>query len=314
MLLAPYSRFFLRHQLRFRTPYDHGVPMSFIDAKYLDVREILEEAIKKNKASLVLKNNDVVRLTTMDVRPKDKIAVLLFRRSDPEAATPIFEDESTRKLRKSDKRPNEAIAVSAHMFVRIGAIEDAAHPTYQAILEEVPGLSRTYVHTLLHDIVKDVRYEYTDKRGERKETHTLVEFHGQKSEKIGGALKGQSIVPSVTLIRPGNVKGLDVEGLVVPREQRMKLMIRAKPAQTLGILKKIQAWMKDHDWPKLLVEMHMPEERTRLVELAREQDAADILFIRSVPIDVKTPLEACTDAINEELVAEAQALFAEDGE
>ena len=53
MLLAPYSRFFLRHQLRFRTPYDHGVPMSFIDAKYLDVREILEEAIKKNKASLV---------------------------------------------------------------------------------------------------------------------------------------------------------------------------------------------------------------------------------------------------------------------
>jgi hypothetical protein len=200
------------------------------------------------------------------------------------------------------------------MFVRIGAIEDAAHPTYQAILEEVPGLSRTYVHTLLHDIVKDVRYEYTDKRGERKETYTLVEFHGQKSEKIGGALKGQSIVPSVTLIRPGNVKGLDVEGLVVPREQRMKLMIRAKPAQTLGILKKIQAWMKDHDWPKLLVEMHMPEERTRLVHLAREQDAADILFIRSVPIDVKTPLEACTDAINEELVAEAQALFAEDGE
>jgi hypothetical protein len=72
--------------------------------------------------------------------------------------------------------------------------------------------------------------------------------------------------------------------------------------------------MKDHDWPKLLVEMHMPEERTRLVQLAREQDAADILFVRSVPVDVKTPLEACTATINEELVAKAQTLFAEDDE
>lgn len=92
----------------------------------------------------------------------------------------------------------------------------------------------------------------------------------------------------------------------------MKLLIRAKPAQTLGIIKKIQAWMKGNDWPKLLVEMHMPEERTRLVQLAREQDASDILFIRSVLVDVETPLEACTATINEELVVKAQALFAED--
>jgi hypothetical protein len=108
------------------------------------------------------------------------------------------------------------------------------------------------------------------------------------------------------------VRGLDVEGLVVAREQRMRLMIRATPDQTLGVIGKIQAWMKSHDWSKLLVEMHMPEDRTRLVQLAREQDAADILFIRSVPVDVTKILEACTAKINEELVAKAQALFAED--
>lgn len=312
VLLAPNSRFFLRHELTFRTPRDVGVPMRFIDPDALDIREILEAAIKKNKANIVLKGRDIVRLTTMDVREKDGIAVLLFRRSDPEAATPIFEDEATRRLRKSDKKPTEAIAVSAHMFIRLGMIEDAAHPSYRAILEEVPGLSRTYVQALLHDLVKEIEYSYTDKRGEEKATYTIVKFQGQKSEKIGGALKGQSVVPSVTLVRPGSIKGLDSEGLIVPREERMKLLIRAKPEQTLGILKKIQSWMKNHDWPRLLVEMHMPEQRTRLVQLAREQDAADILFIRSVPVDVKTPLEACTDTINEELVVKAQAQFAED--
>jgi hypothetical protein len=312
MLLSPSSRFFLRHELRLRTPRDQGVPLPFLHAKTISVANVLQKAMTAGKASFVLAKKDVVRLTALDIREKDQIAVLLFRRSDPEAATPIFEDENTRQLRKSDKKTTEAIAVSAHMFIRLDEVAGAAHPTYRAILEEVPGLSRTYIHSLLHSLIREVTYQYTDKRGEKKDTYTIVDFHGQKSEKIGGALKGNSVVPSVILVRPGSVKGLDTEGLVIPREQRMKLLIKAKPAQTLGILKKIQSWMKDHDWPKLLVEMHMPEERTRIVQLAREQDAADILFIRSVPIDVETPLEACTDTINEELVAKAQDLFASD--
>jgi hypothetical protein len=89
--------------------------MRFIDNRALeggdtalDVRKILDSAIGKGKASLTLKNKDIVRLTEMDVREKDKIAILLFRRSDPEAATPIFEDDKTRALRKSDKKPRPA--------------------------------------------------------------------------------------------------------------------------------------------------------------------------------------------------------------
>jgi hypothetical protein len=301
MLLAPFSRFFLRHELRFRTPYGHGVPLPFRSKDHLDVEDVLQSAITESRAHLVLSNNDIVRLTTLDVRPRQNIAIFLFRRSDPDAATPIFEHSKTRRLRQSDKGPDEAIAVSSHLFVHLGAITDATHPTYSAILEEVPGLSRSYVQALFHDVVKDKKYLYTDRRGEEQETYTLVEFHGLKSEKVSGALSGDSVVPSVTLVRPGNVTGLDTEGMVVPREERMKLIIKAKPEQTLGLIKKIQAWMKVHDWPKFLIEMEMPENRRRLVGLAREADAADILFVRSVPVEVKTRLAACTDVINEEL-------------
>lgn len=313
MLLAPFSRFFLRHQLRFRTPYNNGVPLPFrTEDGVLDVCDVLQTAINTNNATLVLRNKDIVRLTKLEIRTEEKIAVLLFRRSDPDAATPIFENGTTRQLRPSDKKPNEAVAVSSHLFVRLGGIPDASHPTYDAILEEVPGLSRTYIQALLQDIVKQVVYKFTDRRGEQKDTHTMVDFHGLKSEKVSGALAGNSVVPSVTLVRPGNVKGLDSEGLVVAREERMKLILRAEPEQTLNLLKKIQAWMKPNNWPKLLVEMDMPEHRTRLVSLAREADAADILFVRSVPIDVPTKLEACTDVVNNELLAKALALFTSD--
>jgi hypothetical protein len=310
MLLEPYKRFYLRHELRFRTPRNVGVPLPFRSGDgRLDVENVLRTAITRYKASLILRNRDVVRLTTMDVRPKDDIAILLFRRSDPDAANPIFENEKTRKLRPSDKRPDEGIAVSAHLFLRLTGIKDAAHPTYRAILEEVPGLTRTYIQVLLHDILGEAPYTYTDRRGEQKETYSMVDLHGLKSEKVSGALKGQSVVPSITLIRPGNIKGLDTEGIVVAREERMKLVIRAQPTQTLRIIKKIQAWMGQHNWPKMLLEMDMPEDRRRLVALAREADAADILFVRSAPVDVKNRLEMCTETINEELVGKAQEMF-----
>jgi len=186
------------------------------------------------------------------------------------------------------------------------------YPSYHAILEEVPGLSRTYIQLLLKDILKDAKYNYADRRGEEKETYALVEFQGVPSERVGGALRGDSVVPFVTLVRPGDIHGLDTEGLVVARDQRMKLVLRARPDQTLRVLRNIQAWMEHHNWPKLLVEMDMPENRTRRIELTRQADAADVLFVRSVLVNVGNRLEACTAEINDDLARAARDLFAAD--
>jgi hypothetical protein len=244
---------------------------------------VLQTAVAADEASLILKSSDVVRLTKLSVRPKLNLAVLLFRRSNPDAANPIFEHSRTRRLRPSDKGPDEAVAVSAHLFIQISGIADAAHRTYPAILEEVPGLSRTYIQALLHDILKGHRYAYTDRRGEEKETHTIVEFHGKKSERVSGALEGQSVVPTITLVRPGNIEGLDTEGLVAPRDERMKLVLKATSAQTLDIIRKIQSWMGRHHWSSLLVEMNMPEQRKRIGLLASREKLTLLMSYSSAP-------------------------------
>jgi hypothetical protein len=249
----------------------------------------------------------------MRLFPEHNLAVMLFRRSDPDAATPIFENARTKKLRRADKGPDDAVAVSAHLFIHTGGVPDAVNPRYHAILEEVHGLSRTYVHLLLQNILRSATYAYTDRHGEPKETYSIVEFQGVPSEKISGALKGDSVVSFVTLVRPGNIQGLDVEGLVKPHDQRMRLDLRATPEQTIGVIAKIQAWMGHHDWPHMLVEMSLPEDRKRIVAIAREADASDVLFVRSVPVNVANPLEVCTDEISEELCSKARELFTADG-
>jgi hypothetical protein len=183
-------------------------------------------------------------------------------------------------LRRADKSADEAVAVSAHLFVHLDEIADTAHPSSHAILEEVPGLSRTFIQYLISDVLRHEKYKFIDRHGEEKETYTLLDFHGLKSEKFGTALK-QSTVPYVTLIQPGSLGGVDTEGLAVPREQRMKVILRSKPEQTLGILNRLIPWAKKSDWKDVLVRIDMPEKRSRVVSIARDADAADVLLVRS---------------------------------
>lgn len=64
------------------------------------------------------------------------------------------------------------------------------------------------------------------------------------------------------------------------------------------------------DWSEMRVRLDLPEDRSRLISIARTQDAKDVLFVRSIPVSTKKPLATCTDVVNEELVEKAQELFA----
>jgi hypothetical protein len=133
---------------------------------------------------------------------------LAFRRSDPNAATPIFENTRTNKLRRSDKRNDEAVAVSAHLLVDLTA-DEGPNPTYKAVLEEVPGLGRTYVQGILAEVLRENKYNFKNRRGQDKETYTVIDLNGVKSQTIHGALETSASVPYVMLVRPGNIEGLD---------------------------------------------------------------------------------------------------------
>jgi hypothetical protein len=309
MLLEKNARFFVKHEMRFRPQRDQGLALPFRSGdNKLDVESILQRAVAKNRADLVVKKQDVVRLIKLDVRLKQNLAVFLFRRSDPDAANPIFENINTRRLRSANKSADEAVAVSAHLFVHLREKAGTAHPTYKAILEEVPGLSRTYIQALISNLLRDSSYKYTDRKGERKDTYCMVDFLGIKSEPLSDALK-DSTIPYIELVRPGTISGLDSEGLVVPREERLKLIVKATPEQTPSLLQRIRLWAPTKSWADVRVQVDMPENRSRTVSITREADAADVLFIRAEQVSVKTPLEPCTDTINEELVEKSLELF-----
>jgi hypothetical protein len=307
MLLSPLSRHFIKHELAFRPYRGNGLALPLQSENgTLDVCSVLQDALEKGKARLTIGTQDVVQLTKVEVRKKSKLAILLFRRSDPDASTPVFENRKTNKLRRPEKLAEEAIAVSAHLIVDLDPLP-REYPTYRAVLEEVPGLGRTYIQGVIHDVVREVKYSYTDHRGDEKETYTLASLQGVPSQTLHGALNKRGI-PYVALIRPATLKGLDTEGLIAARDERLTLRVLAEPQDTLRILKKIKVWAKG-DWADVRVQIGLPDDRSKWVSIAREADAADVLFVASEKISLDSPVDPCTDKINEEFITKTQKMF-----
>jgi hypothetical protein len=78
------------------------MPLPFVsDDDTLDIFSALQAAMAKGRAEIKLRRgdrNDIVRLTETELRRTKRIAILLFRRSDPDAVTPIYEHSKTRKF------------------------------------------------------------------------------------------------------------------------------------------------------------------------------------------------------------------------
>lgn len=314
MLLSPNSRFFVRHELSFRPQRDQGAALALrAPGDELDIISVLEEAVADGSAVFQVKDDteDYVRLTHVDVRPRSNLVALLFRRS-ADGPPPIFENRRTRVLRRSDKTDEDLEAVSAHLFI---SLDEALlpFPTHRALLEEVPGLSRTYVTALLRNILRGVVYGFTDERGMQRETYTIPQFGGVPSETVGDAVRGGGI-KYIELVRTPRLDGLDTSGLIAHPE-RMRLSVKSDRRGNMDLITRVRGWADQHDWRGMRVQVQTSDDRTRVVEIAREADAADVLFIKSELVEgINPPLEQCTEHVVDALVSRARRMLeADDG-
>jgi hypothetical protein len=305
LIISQYSRFLVRQILDLRAYRSKGLPLPLIaDGEGADAFSVLREAVGTPTAEITVGVSDVVRLTRCELHPDHGLVAFLFRRCDPEASTPFFEVPSTRALRRSDKRPDEAVAVSAHLFVSSNALLGAHPIRYRAIREEIPSLGSSYIHSILAQIIRSYTYSYTDHHGDVHETHSIIDISGVKSERLTDALTNSS-VQQVTLRRMGSIGGMDSEGLFAPREETFKLYIKASQENVPRALAKIKEFAKLHNWDDVVVRVDLPEKRSRNVALERDAEAMESLFVRAEPVDVPSGLEVCTDSVNAELLGQA---------
>lgn len=301
-----YTRFFVKYDIRFRAQRNKGLPLELqAEGKRDDVQHVLESFFKAKKAKQEIATDDVIKLIKIDFRDDKGIAVLLLQRSDPRGSTQMYEHRKTSEIRKSDRDPLESIAISTHVFIRLKK-SVKAHTTYNMIIEEADGLSRTHILSFLNHILQQFKYTYNDRNGDHQDTFCKCEIVGHASETVKDAMK-DGVIRTVTLVKPGELKGLDEQN-GVPREQIMPIKIRSNE-NVIERIRGIRKLADEAGWTDVRVKMEFPSDKSRTVSLSREQDASDKLFVRSLEVNLKKPLSSFTNKISEELVEKALEVF-----
>jgi len=280
------------------------LPLTAKDGEY-SVVDALRRARKNGKASNDQPNGDTVELIAIEVLEKRGAVVLLFHRSSPDAADPMYrkrEDEAL-SLRQAEKALNEEQTVSAHLVIESKSIKPGV---YRAALEEIPGVSLSVVQAIIGPILRDYKYGFQDKKGNDQETYSTIKVEGVKSESLTDALKTQTL-NYLTLSRTKIPDAPDGDGIVEPMSEKIRFKILGTPSsdQWHG---KLAAWVKnvrEAGWEDVSLDLSLEDNRHRTVKLDRDKEATEILFVRSEQIAVSGELKPCSLKVVEELVEQA---------
>ncbi|MCJ2063385.1 hypothetical protein MKK63_11760 [Methylobacterium sp. J-088] len=275
----------------------------------LDALHVIASSLGKEGCILTVGKTDECYVSHIIKSKDEKYAALLFRRSSPDASTPIFGHRKTRRLRRAEKHKDEDLSVSSHLFLDLTE-SPGRKGRYRAIIEEVPGIGRSYIRSVLNLTLRQSEYSYKDHGGNEKQTYTIADLEGFRSATIGEALKGGTI-SFVELVRQSRIDGLDTEAFE-PREERMRIEIKARGEGMLTALRTLNPWADAGGWEDIRVSIRMPEGKSRVVPLSRESDAADVLFVRAEQVYVESHLDACAEEVVGALFDRAVEMFSKD--
>lgn len=306
MFLEKHHRFIRHYQFAFSSRKKNGVALPLLAAEgELSILGALSAAVAENKALDVRPNGDIIEMMSVDVHPKTGAVVALLHRASPNAADPIYRRKARQgyALRKVERDADEEQSVSAHLIILPDPVREN---TYNAILEEIPGLSMSLAQPVIGKPLRDYEYNFVDQRGNDHVTYTTFKPQGVKSESISNALKTGNF-GFITLSRPANAKFIDAEDIFEPVDEKMKIKVKGKiePNTWMDMIGGLARKARDAGWDDFQVDIELDDSRMRRIPIARGEEAKEILFIRSAEVTVETELEVCSNAVVDEFVEKA---------
>jgi len=305
MFLEKHSRFFRRYRftIRPRAKSAPALPLVAAPTEY-SVKDALEKAIRNKKAEAVQPNGDRVEIVATQHDQAKGLLTLLLHRTSPTAADPSYRKRVKDKIqvRHGTKDQDEDQAVSAHLTIRTKA---SAPFTYDFVLEEIPGLSMSVIRPIFGILLRDYEFPYLDKKGEEQATYSTVRADGVKSEGLDSALKKKSSLSYITLVRTNIPDAPDSDGLAEPQTEKIKYKI-VGDINTKDRREKLNNFItraRKADWDDIYIEINLDDDRHRTVKLDREEEASEILFVRSEQVAVSVELKPCSHDVLDEIVS-----------
>lgn len=306
MFLDKHNRFLRHYRFTFAPRKRRGpaIPLIGSDGE-ASILDALQAGVSENRALDVRPNGDIIEMMEIDVHAPTGAVVALLHRASPNAADPMYRKKARRgyTVRTVDRKPDEDQSVSAHLIIRPDAVSEGV---YDAILEEIPGLSMSLVQPVLGKVLRDYEYSYTDHRGKDDSTHIVFKPRGVKSETVTNALRTGHL-GNITLSRPARAAFIDSSDLFTPVDEKMKIKVKGEVTHSdwMSKLGSLATRAREAGWEDFQVDIELDDERTRRVPISRGEEAKEILFIRSAEINIVSEMPVCSTSIIDEFVEKA---------
>ncbi len=250
-------------------------------------------------------DTQVFRLT--DVRYSDDEAVcFLIQLGDKNGSDPVFANLATGELRMEPKLDGEGIALSSHFMISLVS-SDADGMRFHAVMEEVPGITKSRVAPFFTSLLKEAfeGYIFSDPdTGHEYNSRPMFSLVGRPSQSLEESLE-EGVLKGLTLVRHEVVDGImDEDPYSQFVEHTVRVQVISQPATGEERVRWLNRWRQratENGFDQLKVTYKRPEGRQKTVTMEREEDAANALFTRQEQFVLDGNISQCEREIHPEL-------------
>lgn len=288
------------------------------NAPYFDMKTVakrLQSLFDADGAVKMYKNESVaMRVSDMRLDRSGERLTLLIQYADKNGSDPVFSNLESGALRVEPKLDGEGIAVSAHVVIHTMSTKNGGNQ-YLAVMEEVPGISKTtfrpFFTALLKDAFANAEFEDPD-TGNTLKCRPLLEMDGHPGETLEESVEKGRIM-GLTLIDRRLHQNFDEEGYTEAVDHQVRLKVVKQPEtvnEKLGMIRNIFKSAKQQGYTKLKVTYKRPQGgRQSTIELDRLEDATDKCFTRQEMITLENDAQQCEQKIHKEIEKKMNAIL-----
>lgn len=226
------------------------------DAVGIITMDDLTTPLQQIKASNVyLRNHETSSFSIAKSKMiEDRFLLLLIQAANARASDPAFSKLKTGEIRTVHKEKDEGVAVSVHLLIDT-QIRDKLFPNkYLAILEEVPGLTRSMVSEILTHFTKDLQFSFVRKEnGNMIGCRPIFKLDFYASQTFEESFKHGQLT-AITAVRSKKEQGLDINGAEIIIEEKLVIKpLKTTKSLILDTLAKSVQFAKSQHYSKLKI-------------------------------------------------------------
>lgn len=217
----------------------------------------------------------IIFLSDIAYTPEKDFFTLLFLGVDKHSGEKCYADIKTLNIREIEKLETEGGAVSAHLCISGKA--KSGTDLFQALLEEVDGLSRTRIVNFLKNIIRaNCIFHHKDSNGEDQECESVLDSYTTNDISIGEQMKNARLL-AVDFVDNRKKQDIDPDLGFYERAR----IVQFRPTQTArgtlasDLLQKILNKFTRDEYPEVRIKI---EDSNGAQRTARaNEDCADVL-------------------------------------